>query len=80
MIELKCPKELILTKPMVNASVLFVIAWYFLNINFRFQPEICHGCHDLKQKTMSFNDVAIVTVKRNDYMSKDKAINLFLKC
>ena len=37
--------------------------------------------HDLIQKAMNFNDVAIVTVKENDYiihflyMSKDEAIN-----
>ena len=30
--------------------------WYFLNINFRFQPEVCNGCHNLKQKAMNFND------------------------
>ena len=38
--------------------------WYFININFRFQPEVCNGCHDLMQKAMSFYDVAIVTVKK----------------
>ena len=53
--------------------------WYFLNINFRFQPEVCNGCHDLMQKGMSFNNVAVVTAKRNDYripflyMSIDKS-------
>ena len=41
--------------------------WYFLEINFRFQPEVCDGCHDLMQKTMSFNNVANVSVKENDY-------------
>ena len=30
--------------------------WYFLNINVRFQPEVCNGCHNLKQKAMNFND------------------------
>ena len=55
--------------------------WYFLNIDFKFQSEACNGCHDLIQKAMNFN-VAIATVKRNDYrirclhMSKDKTINL----
>ena len=49
---------------------------YFLNINFRFEPEICNGCHDLMH-------VTIVTVKANDYRihflsmsKKDEAINL----
>ena len=56
--------------------------WYFLNINFRFQPEVCNGFHDLMQKVKGFNDVAIVSVKENDcrihfwYMGKDEAINL----
>ena len=42
----------------------------------------CNGCHDLIQKAMSFNNVAIVYVKGNAcrihfwYMSKDDAINI----
>ena len=36
---------------------------YFLEINFTFQPEVCDVSHDLIQKTMSFNDVATVSVK-----------------
>ena len=24
--------------------------WYFLNINFRFQLEVCSGCHNLSRK------------------------------
>ena len=35
---------------------------------------LCNGCHDLMQKAMSFNDVA---VRINFwYMSKDDAINI----
>ena len=41
--------------------------WYFLQINFGFQPKVCDSCHDLIQKVISFNDVAIVSVKRKDY-------------
>ena len=49
--------------------------WYFLDINFSYQPYLCNGCHDLMQKAMNFNDVAIVSVKGNDfwYMSKHDA-------
>ena len=42
----------------------------------------CDGCHDLMQKAMSCNDVAISSIKGNDYrnhcwcMSKDKIINI----
>ena len=56
--------------------------WYFLNRNFSYQKYLCNGCHDLMQKAMSFNDVAIVSIKGSDYrihfwyMSKDDAISI----
>ena len=56
--------------------------WYFKDIGFKYEPYLCNGCHDLMQKAMSFNDVAIVSVKGSDYrihfwyMSKNDAINI----
>ena len=56
--------------------------WYFLDEHFCYEPYICSGCHDLMQKAMNFNDVAIVSIKGNDYrihfwyMSKDEAISI----
>ena len=56
--------------------------WYFLDKNFSYQPHLCNGCHDLMQKAMSFNDVAIASIKDSDYrihfwyMSKDDAISI----
>ena len=56
--------------------------WYFLDKNFNYEKYLCNGCHDLMQKAMSFNDVAIVSIKGNDYrihfwyMSKNDAIAL----
>ena len=56
--------------------------WYFLDKNFNYQKYLCNSCHNLMQKAMSFNDVAIVSIKGNDYripfwyMSKDDAIAL----
>ena len=34
--------------------------WYFKDICFKYEPHLCNGCHDLMQKAMSFNDVAII--------------------
>ena len=59
--------------------------WYFLNKSFKYEPYLCNGCHDLMQKAMNFNCLAIVSTKVNDYrihfwyMSKDDAIEFFLK-
>ena len=56
--------------------------WYFLGKGFKYESYLCNGCHDLMQKAMNFNDVAIFSNKGNDfgihfwYMSKYDAINL----
>ena len=56
--------------------------WYFLDKNFNYDPYLCNECHDLMQKAMSFKNVAIVSIKGNDYrihfwnMSKNDAIVL----
>ena len=31
-----------------------------VTIGFKYEPYLCNGCHDLMQKAMSFNNVAIV--------------------
>ena len=56
--------------------------WHFLDKTFKYEPYLCNGCHDLMQKTINFNDVAIVSIKGSDYridfwyMTKNDAINL----
>ena len=56
--------------------------WYFKDIGFKYEPYVCNGCHDLMQKTMSFNDVDIVYVKGSAYrihfwyMNQDEAISI----
>ena len=70
-------KELMFTR-----VYYFSLLVSFFEISFRFQQEVCDGCHDLMQKAISFNHVAIVFVKGNHYrihflyMNKDEAINL----
>ena len=55
---------------------------YLLHKNFTYEPHLCNGCHDLMQKAMNFNDVAIVSIKGNDYrvhfwyIRKDDAISI----
>ena len=56
--------------------------WYFLEKNFNYDPYLCNECHDLMQKAMSLKNVAIVSIKGNDYriyfsyISKNDAITL----
>ena len=42
--------------------------WYLsllviLDKNFRYEPYLCNGCHDLMQKAVDFNDVTIISAK-----------------
>ena len=56
--------------------------WYFEEIGFKYEPYLCNSCHDLMQKAMSFDDVAIVYVKGSAYkihfwhMNKNNAISI----
>ena len=55
---------------------------YFKGIGFKYEKYLCNVCHDLKQKAMSYNNIAIVYVKGNAYrihfwyMSKNDTINI----
>ena len=40
--------------------------WYFSDKGFKYGPYLCNGCRGLMQKSMNFNDVAIVSIKGND--------------
>ena len=56
--------------------------WCFKDIGFKNEPYLCNRCHELIQKAMSFNNIAVVCVKGSAcrihfwYMSKDDAINI----
>ena len=83
MIESIFLKELILIKQVRQKSVIFVtIGQYFKDIGFKYERYLCNGCHDLMQKVVSFNNVAIVYVKGSAYrinfwyMSKDDATDI----
>ena len=34
--------------------------WYFSDKDFKYEPYLCNGCHDLMQKAMDFNDIALI--------------------
>ena len=56
--------------------------WHFKNTGFKYEPYLCNSCHDLMQKVMCFNDVAVVYVKGSAYrihiwyMNKNDTISI----
>ena len=55
--------------------------WYFLDKDFKFQPNVCNGCHDLSMMSMNYCDIAILNIISVNYcciisgISKSEAIN-----
>ena len=41
--------------------------WYFKDNGLKYENYLCNGLHNLMQKAMSFNDVAVVYVKGSAY-------------
>ena len=56
--------------------------WYFLDRVFKFQPDVCNGCHDLLMMSMNLSDIAIINIYGGDYrciissLSKSEVIKL----
>ena len=73
---------MILIKRVDQKNVIFVIIGILKILVFKYEPYLSNGFHDLMQKAMSFNDVAVVYVKGSAYrihfwyMSKDDAISI----
>ena len=40
--------------------------WCFIDKGFKYEPYLCNCFHDLMQKNITFNDVAIVSGKGSD--------------
>ena len=41
--------------------------WYFLDKGFKFQPNVCNGCHDILMMSMNLSDIAILNINSVDY-------------
>ena len=38
----------------------FCLYWYFLSKRFKFQVNVCNGCHDLLLMSLSLSDIAFL--------------------
>ena len=41
--------------------------WYFLNIGFKFQSNVCNRCHGLLMMSMNLSDIAILNIKGSEW-------------
>ena len=66
MIELTFLKELMLIAQVNQKSMLFDTIFFFLNKGFKFEPNVCNGCHNLLMMSMKLRDTAILNIKGSD--------------
>ena len=75
-------KELIFQKELMLINQIYQKNVIFVTIGILNEPYLSNVCHDLMQKTMGFNNIAIVYIKGSAYrihfwyMSKNDAINI----
>ena len=56
--------------------------WYFLNKEFKFQPDVCNRYHDLLMVSIDLSDISILNIKGSNCrciingISKSEAIKL----
>ena len=56
--------------------------WHFFDKEFKFQPDVCNGCHGGLMMFMNLSDIAILNIHGADYrcvikgISKSEAVNL----
>ena len=36
--------------------------WYFLDKEFKFQPDLCKGCHDILMMSINLNAIAVLNI------------------
>ena len=41
--------------------------WRFLDKGFKFQSDVCNGCHDVLMMSMNLCDIAILNIHGVDY-------------
>ena len=55
--------------------------WYFKDIGYKYEPEVCNKCHNISMMAYELENIAILNVKGVDYrcvlwnMTKNDAIN-----
>ena len=82
MIKLTFVKKLMLIRQVNQKKCDICHCWYFLNKPFKFQPNVCSGCHDLSILSMNLSDITTLIIESADYCfiisgtSKSEAINL----
>ena len=37
--------------------------WYFFNLNYTYEPEVCNGCHDISMMAYELENITVLNGK-----------------
>ena len=69
-------------KTVASNNCIICCCQHFFEKGFKFQPNVCNGCHDVLMMSMNLNDTAILNIHNFDYrcivygISKSEAVHL----
>ena len=69
-------------KTSASKECIICYYWYFVSKVFKFQPDVCSGCHDVLLMPLSLTDIAILNINSVEYpciingISESEAENL----
>ena len=75
-------EEIDVNKPSESKECGIFHYWYFLDKWFKFQPDVCSGCHDVLMMPTNLSGIATLNIHGADYrcvisgISKSEVINL----
>ena len=79
---IEVPEEIDVNKTSKSKECDICHYWCFLHKDFKFQPNVCNGCHDLLVMSGKLSNIAVLNIKGSDYcyiisgISKNEATNL----
>ena len=56
-----------INKTNTSKECMFYHYWYFKDIGFKFEPDLCNKCHNVLMTAYEFKKIAILNVKGVDY-------------
>ena len=68
--------RLIRLKDLILIKLIVMLLWYFLKINFRFQPKLCNAWQVLMQQFINFNLMMLKMLIHFRYLNHDEAKNI----
>ena len=69
-------------KASASKECILFYHWYFKDIGYKFESNVCNKCHDVLVTTYELKNIAIMNVKDADYrcillgISRNEAVNI----